>query len=280
MKTVAIQGAQASFHDEAARSFFGSTIQIKNCQSFKDVFDALRKGDADQAVIAIENSLYGSINEVYDLLLKHRFWISGEIYLRIRHCLIGHPDASIPMITEVHSHPVALAQCELFLDTVLPNAKRFEHHDTAESVADIKKWRNPHKAAIASEQAARLYDMKVLKQSIETHHQNYTRFVVLETRTPNKAASRRGPAKTSLVLRTSHTPGALHKALSTFAEGGINLSKLQSRPIIGKAWHYIFYVDIEAGYADSNVQRALEQLHEQGCETIILGSYAAASHSL
>src|SRR5205807_1740806 len=128
----------------------------------------LREGRADYAVAAIENSLYGSINEVYDLLLKANFWISGEIYLRIHHCLIGLKGVSLDQISEIHSHPVALAQCEEYLDKTLWHAERFESHDTAASAADVAKWRNPHKAAIASAEAAKLHKLSVLAREIET----------------------------------------------------------------------------------------------------------------
>lgn len=266
---VAIQGVGASFHDIAAKQFFGDDIAIVPCETFTETFQALADGAADHAVVALENSLFGSINEVYDLLLKHKFWISGEVYLRIEQCLIGLSEARIKSVKEVHSHPVALAQCEVYLDTKLAHAERFEHHDTAASVADIKKWGDPTKTAIASAAAAKLYDMKILAHEIETNRQNYTRFVVLEQQSKHiKDAN-----KTSLVLTTDHKPGALYNALGAFADRNLNLTKLQSRPIIGQAWHYMFYVDVAAPADDPDFKAAQADLHRQNCEVTILGSY-------
>lgn len=268
---VVIQGQTASFHDIAARQFLGDDIEIVGCDTFSQVFDSLTSGKADKAVVAIENSLFGSINEVYDLLISQKFWISGEVYLRINQCLIGLPGAKLEDIREVHSHLVALAQCEDFLDQKLPNAERFEHHDTAGSVADIIKWSDPAKAAIASAEAAKLHGAKILAKDIETNKQNYTRFVVLD----KQKTEVKGANKTSLVLVTGHKPGALYSALGTFASRKMNLTKLQSRPIIGQAWHYMFYLDV-AGDANSNsFKKAAQELTSQDCQLTILGSYKA-----
>lgn len=265
---IALQGQRASFHDIAARQFYGKDIAIVPCEIFAGTFAALSSGKANQAVVAIENSLFGSINEIYDLLLKHRFWICGEIYLRIEQCLIGLQGASLQKIGEVHSHPVALAQCEDFLDKKLSQAKRFESHDTASSVANVKQWGDPTKAAIGSAAAAKLHGLKILAREIETSEQNYTRFVVLRK---DKKLIKEAD-KTSLVLVASHQPGSLHKALGVFAKRGINLSKLQSRPIIGQAWHYMFYVDVDVGN-DTNLADSLADLKQQGCEVTVLGTY-------
>lgn len=270
-KVIAIQGEEASFHAIAAQQYFGGDVTFVTCETFAETFAALRDGKADYALTAIENSLYGSINEVYDLLLDDHFWICGEVYLRIEQCLIGLPGAKIKDIKEVHSHPVALAQCEAYLDKNLAHAERFEHHDTAGSVADIKKWGVMSKAAIASAGAAKLYGMKILAREIETNTQNYTRFVVLtRDKTINAEAN-----KTSLILSTDHTPGALYNALGAFAKRDLNLSKLQSRPIIGKAWHYIFYADVSASADSQTFQDALAELARQQCDVTVLGSYTA-----
>jgi prephenate dehydratase len=270
---VAIQGQQASFHDIAARQFFGDDIVIVGRETFAETFGALASGRADRAVVAIENSLYGSMNEVYDLLLRHKFWIAGEVYSRINQCLIGLPGATLENIQEVYSMGVALGQCEEFLDTRLPNAKRVEHHDTTGSVIDVKRWDDPTKAAVAGEAAAKFHGMQILAEEIETHKQNYTRFMVLQhEQTEDSAAN-----KTSLILVTDHKPGALYQALGTFAGEGISLTKLQSRPIIGEAWHYMFYVDVDAGVQTTSLQKALDELHKQNCEVIILGSYRNGS---
>jgi len=273
-KIVAIQGERASFHDIAARQFFGANLKPVGYGTFTQIFEALADNQADQALVAIENSLYGSINEVYDLLLKHKLWISGEMYLRVEQCLVGMPGATIVGINEVHSHPVALAQCEKYLDTTLARAMRFEHHDTAGSVVDIKRWNDPAKAAIASREAAQLHGMTVLAREIETNKQNYTRFVVLRQKTTEATTEK--ATKTSLILQTEDKPGALYQALGVLADKGINLTKLQSRPVIGRAWHYIFYVDVDSGLHEARLQTALRELKAQDCAAITLGSYRSS----
>jgi prephenate dehydratase len=274
MKKIAIQGAEASFHDVAAKQFFGNDINVLPCDTFVDCFKLLKNEEVDHAVVAIENSLYGSINEVYDLLQKHRFWIAGEVYLRVAQCLIGLPGTKLEDIREVHSHPVALAQCEAYLDTKLPEAVRFEHHDTAGSVADVKKWGDPAKAAIASREAAQLYGLEVLAEEIETNKQNYTRFVVLS----KQGSEPKGANKTSLIMVTAHAPGALYHALGAFANNDVNLTKLQSRPIIGQAWHYMFYVDVTAATNSPQWHKVSRELKDQGCEVTVLGTYKAGNN--
>ena len=266
---VSIQGYLGSWHDIARQKYFGNHHELLSRDTFKEVFADLAEGRADYAVVSIENSLFGSINEVYDLLLKAKFWISGEINLRIHHCLVGLKGTKLDQISEVHSHPVALAQCEDYLDKVLWHAERFENHDTAGSAADVARWQNPHKAAVASGEAARLHKLTVLAREIEDNKQNYTRFIVLQKHRP----ATNNTTKTSVVMRTDHKPGALYRALGAFAENNINLSKLESRPIIGKAWHYMFYVDFEKGVNEKSVQTAFKHLNGMGCELTILGSY-------
>jgi prephenate dehydratase len=266
---VAIQGQQASFHHAAARQFFGDDIAIVGCDLFAQTFQALAEEQADRVVVAIENSLYGSLNEVYDLLLQHKFWISGEVYSRIHQCLIGLPGAKVEDIQEVYSMAVALGQCEDFLETKLAHAKHIEHHDTTGSVIDVKKWGDPTKAAIAGRDAAEFYGLELLAEEIETNKQNYTRFMVLE----RKPVQNDQANKTSMVLVTDHKPAALHQALGAFAERGINLSKLQSRPVQGEAWHYMFYLDVDAGLDTPAMQTALADLKQQRCQATILGSY-------
>ncbi|MDX1766164.1 MAG: prephenate dehydratase domain-containing protein, partial [Candidatus Saccharimonadales bacterium] len=209
-----------------------------------------------------------------DLLLKYKFWISGEYYLRIKHALIGAPGAKISQITEVHSHPVALAQCEEFLDTTLSRAERFESHDTAGSVAALATDKKPRQAAIASVAAAKLYEMAVLKEGIETNKQNYTRFIALDA----KQSIADNSNKTSVVMEAANTPGSLYRALGVFADKDMNLSKLESRPIIGKAWHYMFYIDFEAGLEEERTNSALKILEEMDNRVQVLGSYQ--KHSL
>ncbi len=273
---VAIQGQHASFMDIAARQFFGNEITIVPRSTFAEAFAALDTNSADNVTIAIENSLYGSINPVYDLLLKYKFWIKGEVYLRIEQCLIGLPGTRLEKIKEVWSQREALGQCEEYLNTVLTNASRIEFHDTAASVAEIKRLNDSSKTAIASSAAAKLHGLEILEHGIETHKQNYTRFVVLAKQPQQNPQAN----KTSLIigiadqtLGIGDKPGTLYHALGAFAKQNINLTKLQSRPLIGKAWHYIFYVDVDSGLQTSSMQTALTDLQDQKCQVTILGSY-------
>jgi prephenate dehydratase len=269
---IAIQGQEASFHDVAAHQFFNEPIELICCESFSNTFTALMDGTADAAVVAIENSLYGTINPVYDLLLQHRPWISGETYLRIHQCLVGLPGASLHDITEVYSHAAALAQCETFLTTQLAHAKRYEHADTAGAAADVAAWGDPTKAAIASAAAAERYGLRILAPDIETHHHNYTRFIVLHRdRQPADQAD-----KTSIVLRTAHQSGALYHALGALNDHGYNMTLLTSRPVIGHHQKYMFYMDFEAAMS-AKTSQVLDQLRAQGCDVLVLGSYLAAT---
>lgn len=272
INNISIQGYKASFHDIAARDFFGETSERTYCDTFAGVFDALKNDQSHYALCAIENSIFGSINEVYDLVLKNRFYICGEVYLRVEQCLIGLPETSLDSVTKVYSHPVALSQCDEYLNQNLPKAERLEYQDTATSVKIIKEFNNPSIVAIASKEAAKLYGMKILARSIETNKENYTRFIVLSK---NNNVDKK-TNKTSIVIKTSHVAGALYNALGSFANRSLSLSKIQSRPIIGKAWHYMFYIDIDAGINDEKCKDALSELNDQGCEVTVLGSYRAA----
>lgn len=276
---VAIQGVEGSFHDLASHHYFGKSYSPVEYGTFQDVFDDVIAGKVDYGIVAIENSLYGSINQVYDLLLANDLWINGEIYLRIKHCLIGLPGSSIKGIREVYSHPVALAQCKDFLQGGFSHVAQHAHDDTAGSVEDIKKWGDPSKAAIASEEAAKLHGLKILKRSVETHQQNYTRFIVLS----RKPVVPTDAGKTSFVITqlwnsSDVRAGSLHRALGCFAKRGINLSKIESRPVIGRAWHYIFYMDFDAGLNDPKAQEALQELDGLGAKVRILGSYTPGVH--
>jgi prephenate dehydratase len=268
---VAIQGEAGSYHHIAALHHFGSSIELIYCESFADVFAAIKNGRADNGVVAVENSTAGSVHAVYDLLLQYDFAVVGEIYEPIHHCLIGLPNASIKDITRVYSHPMALPQCSAYLDTHLPDAERIEFSDTAASVAYIKKAGDIHSGAIASSLAAEINNLPVLETNIENHQNNATRFLVLSL---NHSLTD-GANKTSLVLETPHKPGALWHALGIFADAGINLTRIESRPIPDEPWHYQFLIDIAA--AGNPCHAAIEKLFASGCTVRTLGEYAASS---
>ncbi len=265
---IAIQGDAGSFHDAAAQIWTAKqmdNLEIVPADTFPETFRAVANDKADLLIVAIENSLYGSINQVYDLIEKYSYPIVGEIHLPIHHQLIsaGTPE----LITDIYSHPVALAQCEAYLDQHFPRAERHEYHDTAAAVKHIKQLDDPHYAAIASDVAATLHSMPIIDTNIEDSPANFTRFLVLQPRgtVPDDAN------RTSLVLTTDHTPGALARILTIFANKGINLSKLQSRPIIGSPWKYRFYLVVDA--AGEQLEAALREIAPLSASLKNLGSY-------
>lgn len=266
---IAIQGVRGSFHDIVARDWFGPDIELVECDWFDDVFAALRNTSADMAVCAVENSLYGSINDVYDLLIKHRVSIVGEVPSHIHQQLIGFGGTNLADIQRVYSHPVALNQCRDFLDAHLPHAERIEHHDTADAVRLVRESSDPSSAAIAGHLAAELYELAILKNDIEDEKLNYTRFLVLDPKnTPVDNAN-----KASLVLQTDHSPGSLYRALGVLADLDLNMTKLYSRPIRGKLWRYQFFIDVETN--TSNLNTAISRLKADNCEVHVLGHYRA-----
>ncbi len=268
---VSIQGEVDSFHYLAAQHLFGSAVETLHRERFREVFEDVQAKRADCAVVAIENSLVGSINEVYDLLRKDGLRITGELYMRISHNLIALPGVELANIQSIYSHPMALMQCETFLQG-LPGVDVHERFDTAGSVAQIATTGDKTAAAIASRQAAQRHKMHLLATDIESDKHNYTRFIVLSP-LGSVSVSALSNTKTSIILTTNHTPGALYSALGVFAKRGINLSKLQSRPIIGKGWHYYFYIDFEAGTQEARTQEALRELQDYAGEVTVLGSY-------
>jgi len=270
---VAIQGDLGSFHHQVAMGWFGEAVEILSAETFDDVFGMLNRHETTKAIVAIENSLYGSINDVYDLIESHRYPIVGEVYLRIEQQLISLPGAKPEDITHIYSHPVALAQCEHYLDTHLPEVERIEHHDTAASVEFIKKAGDKSMAAIAGHAAADLHNLPILAKNIEDNKANYTRFLVLDA----NGAIPKDANKASLVVQTDHRPGALAKVLTTFAEAGVNLTKLQSRPIIGKVWQYRFYIDVET--SGERLRSLIKTIQASGTSVTVLGEYKSAELS-
>lgn len=266
---IAIQGEPGSYHHMAAVRYFGKDITLVCCKTFADVFDALGNQQADEALVAIENSTAGSVHAVYDLLLKHHFSVTGEVYEPIHHCLIGLPNANVTQITRIYSHYMALPQCSAYLDKYLPKAERIEFSDTAASVTFIRETNDPQAAAIASSLAAELNKLPVLQPNIENNHNNTTRFLVLSPHHDVDAKAN----KASLVLETPHSSGALWHALGVFAQAKSNLTKLESRPIPSEPWHYQFFIDIET--AGTPLHTAIKDLETLGCSVRILGEYRA-----
>lgn len=267
---VAIQGEHGSFHDAAAHEFFDEPVlELVPCASFREVFTTLHNSGAEAGLVAVENSLYGSIHEVYDQLVTSKASVVGEVTLAIRQQLICHEGVQLDDIQEVYSHPAALSQCSNWLDEHLPKAERIEYYDTAGAVAHIKRHTLKNAAAIAPEAAAAAHAMTILASNIEDDAGNFTRFLVLK-RTPEAVPH---ADKASLILMTSHRPGALYAALGTFARYDCNLTKLESRPIRGRPFQYQFIVDVLA--SRDQLLNATVELEQQGCNVNLLGHYAA-----
>jgi prephenate dehydratase len=243
---IAIQGEAGSFSHEAAVKLAPAAV-IVPCSLSADVFAALSGRLVDAAVIPIENSLAGPVSEHYDLLLTHDVAVERETLLRIRHNLIGLLGAAIGEIDRVFSHPVALAQCRRFLATH-PRMEAFASYDTAGSVKQLVELRDRHAAAIASEAAARFYGAEILAGAIEDNPENFTRFFLV--RRAAEAVTDPGSNKISLAFSVENRPGSLVAALSSLAALGTNLTKIESRPVHGKPWEYIFYVDCQLRSAD------------------------------
>lgn len=267
---VAFQGEIGAYSEEAAFDFFGKSIQTLACKTFSEVFRVVEKNQADFGTLPIENSLEGTIGQNYDLLLKSKLKISGETILRICHCLIANKETPLSSVKKVYSHPQALGQCRKFLEKL--KCEIIPAYDTAGSVKIIKERRLKNSAAVASERAAILYGMEILKKGIETNKKNFTRFLIIS----KKEQKPTGEDKTSIVFFLKHIPGSLFKALKGFAKRKINLTKIESRPIIGKPWQYNFYLDFEGHQAEKKIQAALKDLKKVALFVKILGSYPMA----
>ncbi len=239
---VAIQGYEGCFHQEAAQHFFGKQVQIVCCDTFRDVIKvASNKKESTGAVMAIENSIVGSILPNYNLLQKSNLKIVGEIYMQIRQNLLVNIGVQLEEIKEVHSHPMALMQCLKYLDN--HNWKLVETEDTALSAKKLSKSKNPHVAVIASKLAAEIYDLELIAPNIHTMKNNYTRFLILSRE--EDAVEIDDANKASVYFHTDNSKGSLAKVLNKIYELDINLSKLQSFPIPGSDWKYSFHADME-----------------------------------
>ena len=270
---VSIQGIEGSYSYLAANKFFAQYDQglefISN-KAFEDVVKNVEKGEADYAMLPIENTTSGGINEVYDLLLHTTLSIIGEEKLQVKHCLASTADVPLSKIKRVYAHYQAAAQCSKFLSQ-MPNCSVEFFPDTAMSVQKIKEENNPEYAAIASEEAANLFEVKILRDDIANQSGNFTRFLIA-ARKP-VLVDLRIPSKTSLVMATSHTPGSLVSALMVFQQHGINMTKLESRPILGNPWEEMFYLDFEGNLYDENVKSLLDELGTHTRFMKILGCY-------
>jgi prephenate dehydratase len=266
--TIALQGEPGSFSHHAGQKIFGPAIKPLTCFSFEDAFAAVVHRRAEYAVIPIENTLAGSIHQNFDLLASHSLEIIAETSLRVEHNLIAHPGVSLRQIKQVFSHPAALEQCRRLLRR-FKTIEKVAFYDTAGSVKYIRDSGLRAAAAIASEDAARIYGMNILRRGIEDEPENYTRFLALARR----GKVLRGGPKTSIVFGLKNEPGVLFKALSVFALRNIDLSKIESRPIRRTPWEYLFYLDLQSDIRSPECANAFRHLREMAPYFKVLGSY-------
>jgi prephenate dehydratase len=269
MTIVAFQGEPGAYSEEALIQHFGEGATILPCHAFEHIFESIEAGKADFGVLPVENSTAGSINKSFDLLLEHDLKVHGEILLRVRHCLLTIPGQAAA-IREVRSHPQALAQCEEYLNRHGYTAVTW--YDTAGSAKDLAANPTPGVGVIASRLAAKHYGLEIVQTGIEDLRNNYTRFFVVG----KGDAQVSGTAKTSLVFAVPNTAGSLVQALSEFANRGINLTKLESRPRRGRPWQYVFYLDFDGHWHDPAAREALVQLLSRAAFVKLLGSYPPA----
>lgn len=274
IRKVAIQGVAGCWHDAAARDAFpDQNVVPVECDTFEDLFKALENDKNLTAVVAIENTIAGSLMGNHELLRVSNLQVIGEVRMRITHALAALPGQSIDDITEVWSHPMALMQCERYLQSH-PTLHKIEHHDTAGSALDISRKSILHRAAICSELAAERYGLNVLASGIETNKRNFTRFLVLadpitaESIAPDETEVN----KASIVFTLPHEKGALSKILTILSFYDLNLTKIQSSPIIGREWEYRFYIDLTFGSL-VRYRQGIEAVRPLLGEFKILGQY-------
>jgi len=271
---VAFQGEPGAFSEAAAVQLLGAGISTVPRTTFDAAFAAISEGAADALLVPVENTLAGSVVRVYDLLLQSALEMCGETILPIQHQLMGIPGAKLEDLRGIASHPMALAQCERFFLTH-PNLKRIPAEDTAGSVREMMDRGDPHFASIAGRRAATHYGAVILQENIQDNTENFTRFVLL---LPSSEANRfRDPSgkKISIAMRLAHKPGVLLSSLEPFARQGVNLLKIESRPIHGQPWEYLFFLDVEAEQP-AQLEEALEKVKEATSELRVLGRYLAA----
>jgi prephenate dehydratase len=276
---IAFQGEPGAFSEIAARKLLGEAVETVPCPTFESLFDAIASGRADLILAPLENTLAGPVLRCYDLLyqsslgdsLGGSLCMTGEVVLRIAHCVIGCPGSAIETLRRIQSHPVALAQCERFFADHPAIAKTVAD-DTAGSVRQIMERADPAVGAIASEHAARQYGAQILASSVEDDPKNFTRFALLQPASDEVEIDPEADAST-LVLTVANEPGALFRSLEPFATNAVDLMSLVSRPLVGAPWHYRFFLEVAAAESDPRMQKALASLTPRTVELRVLGSY-------
>ena len=268
-KIVAFQGEAGAYSEAAAYNYFGAETETLPCKSFDALFAAVSEGRATHGMAPIENSLAGSIHRNYDLLLRNELHIIGEYHLRVSHCLMALPGVALEDVQRVYSHPQALAQCENSLNEL--GLTPVVGADTAGSARGLKERNDRTSGALASELAAQVYGLNILQRNMEDNPINYTRFLALSTQ--KKTERREGDYRTSIAFSLINKPGILFNALSIFALREIDLTKIESRPMPGEPWKYLFHIDFIGHEDDKPVKRALKHLEEIAPFIRVFGSY-------
>lgn len=265
---IVFQGTEGAYSQQALKKFFPEDHNSYHVDTWRDAMDAIAKGEADYAVLPIENSSAGIVSENFDLLVEYDNCIIGEQIIKIDHCLLGQADANIDDITDVYSHPQALMQCSKYLGE---NAGWEKHSmkNTAGSAKKLKEDGSKHKAAIAAKITADIYGLKILQEGIQNNTSNCTKFIIIT----GKKLFKKDAGKISISFEIPHESGSLYKALSHFIYNNLNLNKIESRPIQGKNWEYRFFIDVEGNLLDPAVQNALKGIREETEDLKILGNY-------
>jgi prephenate dehydratase len=271
MDRVGFQGEPGAYSEAAALANFGTAIETVPCETFDEVFERVASGDCLYGMVPIENSLAGSIHHNYDLLSRHDLAITGEYILRVEHCLIAHPATSLENVRVVISHPQALSQCDRFIRS--NGLAREVAYDTAGSVKILAQTGRRDAAAIASRRAADVYGLNILKENIEDDPENFTRFLALGRGGAAENEAGISAYKTSIVFALPNAPGVLFRALSVFALRDIDLTKIESRPVPGKPWEYLFYLDFAESAEGERGKRAIQHLQEIATYMRVFGSY-------
>ena len=265
---IVFQGTEGAYSQLALKEYFGHETDSFHVETWRDAMEAIRKGEADYAVLPIENSSAGIVSENYDLLIEYDNCIVGEQIIPIEHALLGLPEAELSDITEVYSHPQALMQCGRYLE----NHREWEKHslkNTAVSACKVKEDAKKNQAAIASELTAEIYGLKVLDEKIQDSRTNATRFIIVTGKKVYTTAAQ----KISISFEIPHESGSLYRMLSHFIYNGLNMNRIESRPVQGKNWEYRFFIDFEGNLDDAAVQNALRGIREEAIRLKILGNY-------
>jgi prephenate dehydratase len=264
---VAFQGEPGAFSEDAIRRLLPQAV-VEPLPTVRAVFEQVEIGAADHGVVPLENSQAGSINETYDLLVRHGVRILGETIVRVEHALLGVPGARVGDVRRVFSHPQALAQCEEFLANL--EAEMVPHQDTAGAARMVAEAGDRSQAAVAGRRAGELYGLEILADGIQTNPENHTKFALIGSGPPVGE-----PDKTSIVFAVADVPGSLYRCLAGFAKEDINLIKIESRPQGGRPWKYWIYLDFEAGADEPHARRALGELSRHTSFIRVLGTYPA-----